>query len=265
MYHSCLFTFFNRLVTLLLMPKKTAKTSRSPKRSEQYALRVTIAIFTALVVMLGATVYFNVKAKPFCANAISCISDLSGQKEEATEGIFLGKKVAIPDEPNTPTFAIAQMKNVLGTTTSDNKHIYVDLTNQKLYAYDGNNLAFSYLVSTGKWNKTPTGDFRIWIWLRYTRMAGGDKAKGTYYNLPNVPYTMYYYNSVTPKTWGYSIHGAYWHNNFGHPMSHGCVNMKPEEAGQIFYWSNPDVKNVAYATAEQPGPLITVYGTTPNE
>ena len=95
---------------------------------------------------------------------------------------------------------------------------------------EGDATVNSFLVSTGKWYPTPTGEWRIWTKLRYTRMKGGSKALGTYYDLPNVPYTMYYNQ-------GYGIHGAYWHNNFGHPMSHGCVNMRPVEAGIVFSWA----------------------------
>jgi lipoprotein-anchoring transpeptidase ErfK/SrfK len=150
---------------------------------------------------------------------------------------------------------------VLGDTTAP-KHIYVDLTNQKLYAYEGDKVVMSFMVSTGKWNHTPTGDFKIWIKLRYTRMTGGSGAD--YYNLPNVPYTMFYYNDQVPKGDGYSIHGAYWHNNFGHPMSHGCVNMRPADAGLLYAWANPPTTgNVTYATDKNPGTVITVYGETP--
>lgn len=177
----------------------------------------------------------------------------------------MGKKVIAQDVPDTPSFAISQARAVLGDTTAE-KHIYVDLTSQRLLAYEGNKVIYDFKVSTGKWNPTPTGDFRIWVWLRHTRMSGGN-SPSTYYNLPNVPYTMFYYNSVTPKAWGYSLHGAYWHDNFGHPMSHGCVNMRIEEAGKIFYWSNPNATGrwTTYATADYPGPIITVYGVTPKE
>lgn len=246
------------------MRRVAARSSRRGKKQDSRVLHITIAVFATLLFVLGGTIYLKVQENGFCANSISCINDLSGKKEQATEGIFLGKTVKIPNQPDTPAYAISQMKNVLGTNTADTKQIFVDLTNQKMYAYEGSNLAYSFPVSTGKWNKTPTGEFRMWVWLRYTRMAGGSKAKGTYYNLPNVPYTMYYSNDVTPKNWGYSIHGAYWHNNFGQPMSHGCINMRPEDAAQIFYWSSPNGNNVAYPTEDYKGPLITVYGTTPS-
>lgn len=173
------------------------------------------------------------------------------------------KKVTAPNLPDKPQMAIDTMKNVLGASTGDNKHIYVDLTSQHLYAYDGNTLVYSFPVSTGKWHPTPTGDFRIWIWLRYTRMTGGDPAKGTYYDLPNVPYVMYFSNAQVPKYDGYSLHGAYWHNNFGHPMSHGCVNLPVPASQQIYYWTNPLAGAVSYPTADNPGTLITIYGTPP--
>ncbi len=244
--------------------KATAKRAQDEHKRKDHLIITFFSIGTFLL-FIGLSLFLQKTSQAFCANSISCIRDLTGAREEATEGVFMSKRVAVADMPNTPSFAINQAKNVLGDSTSNNKHIYIDLTNQILYAYEGNNLTYKFLVSTGKWNPTPTGDFRIWIWLRYTRMSGGNSALGTYYNLPNVPYTMYYWNSSTPKTWGYSLHGAYWHNNFGHPMSHGCVNMQIEEAGKIFYWSNPSAGNRTYATSDIQGPLITVYGVTPRE
>jgi hypothetical protein len=219
-------------------------------------LRIAMFIFSAIILAIGFTVFLKVKTQPFCANSISCIKDLSGKKSEDNTGISMGGKVTAPmNLPDTPEFALnKQYQSVLGDATGGNKHIYVDLTNQRLYAFDGNKVIYNFIVSTGKWNPTPTGEFHIWIWLRYTRMTGGSQAKGDYYDLPNVPYTMYFYNDSTPKAWGYSLHGAYWHNNFGHPMSHGCVNMKIEDAQQIYYW-----------TAQTPDVPITVYGTTPQE
>jgi len=132
----------------------------------------------------------------------------------------------IKSQPSGQTAVLGQTANV-----DDNKWIEVDLSEQRLYMKEGGQTVNSFLVSTGKWSPTPTGEWRIWTKLRYTRMKGGSKALGTFYDLPNVPYTMYYYK-------GYGIHGAYWHNNFGQPMSHGCVNMRPEEAGVVFNWAS---------------------------
>ena len=156
---------------------------------------------------------------------------------------------------------------VLGESNSK-KRIEVDLTNQRLYAYEGDNKVYDFLVSTGKWGATPTGTFKIWIKLRYTLMSGGSQALGTYYYLPNVPYTMFFYNNETPKSLGFGIHGTYWHSNFGHPMSHGCINMKTEDVAQIYYWANPELKNnknSVIASKDNPGTQITIYGEAPYE
>ncbi len=118
------------------------------------------------------------------------------------------------------------------------KRIEVDLTNQKLYAYENNNLVFEYTISSGTWNRTPTGTFTVWAKIRSQKMSGGSKELGTYYYLPNVPYILFYYNDKVAKKVGYSIHGAYWHNNFGTPMSHGCINMRISEAGQIYSFAD---------------------------
>jgi len=146
----------------------------------------------------------------------------NGEFENQKRAVFLNKNVDFSD-----TVA----SNVLGQTTSGaEKWIEIDLSEQRLYMKEGTNSVGNFLISSGKWAPTPVGEWRIWTKLRYTRMKGGSKALGTFYDLPNVPYTMYYYK-------GYGIHGAYWHNNFGQPMSHGCVNMRPEEAGVVFNWA----------------------------
>ena len=69
-------------------------------------------------------------------------------------------------------------------------------------------------------------------------MKGGSAALHTYYDLPNVPYTMFFYNDQVPMMRGYGIHGTYWHSNFGTPMSHGCINMPTPEAQWAYYWSD---------------------------
>ncbi len=153
---------------------------------------------------------------------------------------------------------------ILGETNVA-KRIEVDLSNQRLYAFEGENKIFDFAVSTGKWNKTPQGVFRIWIKLKYTLMKGGSEALGTNYYLPNVPYTMFFYNEKVPKTEGYGIHGAYWHNNFGRPMSHGCINMREDDVKQIYYWANPELKGQQgiKASSDNPGTEVIIYGETP--
>lgn len=164
---------------------------------------------------------------------VDFIKSQTGQFENTSEAVWLNKSI-------TYNSLLADAK-VLGEQSplDDNKWIEINLSEQRLYMKEGTNTVASFLVSTGKWAPTPTGEWRIWTKLRYTRMSGGSQALGTYYNLPNVPYTMYYYQ-------GYGIHGAYWHNNFGQRMSHGCVNMRPEEAGIVFNWAEVGTRVVVH-------------------
>jgi len=103
--------------------------------------------------------------------------------------------------------------------------IDVDLSEQRLTAYDASTPVRSTLVSTGLPDTpTPVGLFRIWIKLRYDDMAGAD------YYIEDVPYVMYFHE-------GYGLHGVTWHGNFGRPMSHGCVNLPTSEAEWLFHWA----------------------------
>jgi len=78
---------------------------------------------------------------------------------------------------------------------------------------------------------------------------------------------MFFSNDEVPSWRGFGIHGTYWHDNFGHPMSHGCINMKTEEVEQIYYWANPELgeKQSIHASANNPGTKIIIYGEAPNE
>ena len=197
--------------------------------------------------LLATAVYLNLLAwnARSCANASTCIKNLAEDYEPGARGTFEGRMVnAPPIAMNTP-YANAQ---VLGEV--EDKRIEVDLTNQRLYAVENGTRVFEFPVSTGKWWPTPTGEFKTWIKLRSTRMSGGNWAAGTYYNLPNVPHTMYFYNSQYPKWRGFGLHGAYWHNNFGQPMSHGCVNIGLPDAEKLFNWAPLGV-------------TVSIYGVTP--
>jgi lipoprotein-anchoring transpeptidase ErfK/SrfK len=107
--------------------------------------------------------------------------------------------------------------------------IDVNLTQQRLVAYEGDTPVFDTLVSSGTWNHpTVTGQFRVW--LRFTSQTMDGRRLGYNYYLENVPYVMYFYQD-------YALHGTFWHNNFGTPMSHGCVNLPTPAAEWIFNWS----------------------------
>ena len=114
------------------------------------------------------------------------------------------------------------------------KWIEVNLSDQKLYAWIGDQLVDEFMISTGV-GAYPTveGVFRMWMRTPTQTMSGGDRASGTYYNLPNVQWVQYFYSE-------YALHGTYWHNNFGTPMSHGCVNLSIEDAEWLYNWSFPE-------------------------
>lgn len=105
------------------------------------------------------------------------------------------------------------------------KWIEVDLSRQRLYAHEGQETVLAAEVSTGtRYYPTLTGRFDIYAKYRSTPMSGPG------YYLPGVPWTMYFYQ-------GYAIHGAYWHNSFGQPMSHSCVNMRVNQAKWLYAWA----------------------------
>jgi len=179
----------------------------------------------------------------------------------SSSAIFNNSPVPLPSQIAFET----PIRRVLGETQGE-KRIYVDLTNQRVYAYQGDTLVHNFLVSTGKWGRTPTGTFRIWGKNRYAKMSGGSKALHTYYYLPNVPYIMWFSNDQVAASRGFSLHGTYWHDNFGRPMSHGCVNMKTEEAGILYNWTDPlpqSSNTSPRATTDNPGTLVVIYGKTP--
>ena len=243
------------------MKKKLVKKSRRKTSlfNKRYFSILIISIISLFLIFIGLTQ--DQKNNNVCANSISCTKDLSGKYDkDSTQGVFMGRDVKAPFEL---VDAFLPQKT-LGSTTGQ-KRIEINLSTQQLFAYEGNDLVYNFPVSTGKWYETPTGTFYTWIKLRYTRMTGGSKELRTYYNLPNVPYTMYFYNSEIPQWRGFGIHGAYWHNNFGHPMSHGCVNMRIEDAGKLYDWADPPTKaHTTYANQDSPGTMIVIYGKTPN-
>ena len=189
------------------------------------------------------------------------------QPLDQTEAVF-HKKNSVP-----PTLAsLEQKRGVLGLTTgasAEEKRIEVDLTHQKVYAFEGNTKAYEFIISSGKWGRTPTGEFRIWTKVKSQLMKGGDPALGTYYYLPNVPWVMFFYNDQITKMRGFSFHGTYWHDNFGVPMSHGCINMRSSEAKLLYDWATPTVTNESAwstaATAENAGTRVIIYGEAPTE
>jgi len=221
--------------------------------------KILLISFLSLVLVFVFYIYSNSK-KLSCANSISCISNLSVQVEEEAQGYFLGSVIDVPainlalDIPRTVVLGEETGKTV---SDQEEKRIYIDLSEQKLYTFENEKKIYETLISSGLWGRTPTGEFKIWIKIRSTKMSGGTGKD--YYYLPNVPYVMYFYNEKVAKAIGYGIHGAYWHDNFGEEMSHGCINMKPSEAKIVYDWASPTtVKSTTYASKEDPGTNISI-------
>jgi lipoprotein-anchoring transpeptidase ErfK/SrfK len=186
-----------------------------------------VSVFLSLAIV---TVGFFLEDKFDCANSATCKSDLAVRVDNDIDGFFQGHKVV----PPKVDLAMSSSKSpVLGVRVSNGeKHIYVDLSTQTVYAYEGNAQIMKFVISSGKWGRTPVGNFNVWQKLPVTRMAGGEGADA--YDLPNIQWVMYFHND-------FGFHTAYWHDNFGHPMSHGCVNMRLIDAKQLYDWADGPV------------------------
>ena len=138
---------------------------------------------------------------------------------------------------------------------TNERWIRVDLSEQTVIAYEGNTPVRGFIVSSGL-PRTPTvtGTFHIQVKVRSQNMTGGNRAAGNYYNLDNVEWVQYFYED-------YSFHGTYWHNDFGTPKSHGCLNMTITDAKWLFDWAGPawDGHTQWYgSTPDDPGTLVII-------
>jgi lipoprotein-anchoring transpeptidase ErfK/SrfK len=141
-------------------------------------------------------------------------------------------------EPSKQTDKLAQaMKELM---ISEKKWIEIRLGSQRLIAWEGDKPVYAVIVSTGKpGHETPVGTFAIQTKHEIARMQGDD------YDVPDVPNTMYYSGS-------YAIHGAYWHHNFGTPVSHGCTNVAPNHAKWLFNWASVGTPIVVHSGTTAP-------------
>jgi lipoprotein-anchoring transpeptidase ErfK/SrfK len=110
--------------------------------------------------------------------------------------------------------------------------VHVDLSSQTLVAYEGDRAVFATLVSSGREGfETPTGTIRIQS--KHVSATMDDTASATEaYSIEDVPWTMYFEGS-------FALHAALWHDQFGRPRSHGCVNLAPADARWLFQWTGP--------------------------
>jgi lipoprotein-anchoring transpeptidase ErfK/SrfK len=142
---------------------------------------------------------------------------------------------ATPTPTDTPTPTLTPTQRPAASWTystnpaelaNEGRWIDVDLGRQMVTAFEGETAVQSFVVSTGTArHPTVTGQFRVYIKLRATPMAGPG------YYLPGVPWVMYFFR-------GYGLHGTYWHSNFGTPMSHGCVNLTIPDAEWLYNFAS---------------------------
>ncbi|MBM3180373.1 MAG: L,D-transpeptidase [Chloroflexi bacterium] len=158
-------------------------------------------------------------------------------------------------------FSPEEMDPITPDVPHEQKKIEVNLSSQALFAYEYGNLVFQTKISsgvpgdptggTGIKTTTPDGKFFILekdpakhMGYSYfsSETTGNFLADIDNYVLPGVPWTSFF------TTLGHAFHGTYWHENFGTPMSHGCINMRSEDANWLFRWARPIHTNDAVAT-----------------
>ncbi|MDQ6604078.1 MAG: L,D-transpeptidase [Chloroflexota bacterium] len=126
----------------------------------------------------------------------------------------------------------APIRDIQGVTPHQGHWALVNLAQQHLWAYDGNTLVQDLDVSTGVLgHATPTGSYTVQQRFLSQEMIGPG------YDLPNVPYVQYFGNDSLSWQEGYSLHGTYWHHNWGRVMSHGCVNLPTDFAAWMWDWA----------------------------
>lgn len=170
----------------------------------------------------------------------------TGEATEAPTDIPTESSTVIPSDTESPGVVAMEILDDIPTSEytaptpgislgDGERWIDVDLTNQMVYAYEGDAIVNSFLVSTGTWlTPTVTGRHKIYVKVRVQDMRGPG------YHLRDVPYVMFFQGD-------YGLHGTYWHNNFGTPMSRGCVNLTIDDAAWLFNWASVGtVVNVHY-------------------
>lgn len=148
---------------------------------------------------------------------------------KAANGLADASVVRVGQRIGIPAGAAAGAPNAEGR-----RWIEIDLTDQTLTAWQGDVPVLYADISSGKLGTpTVTGSYRITSKFESQTMIGED------YTLPDVPWVMYFHGS-------YAIHGAYWHNAFGVPTSHGCINMRVDEARALYAWAERGTEVVVH-------------------
>jgi signal peptidase I len=183
-----------------------------------------------------------------------------------------GKKKVVEDRNYYETIDGWWTRDVDGTMTrpgpppadlaSGEKWIDVNLSTQTLVAFEGDKAVYATLISSGrhddkdasKDHRTQMGSFRIRE-KHISATMDDDSASDGPYSIEDVPWIMYFNKS-------YALHGAFWHSAFGHERSHGCVNLNPHDAKEIFTWAGPALPTGWHgvrATDNNPGTRVIVH------
>lgn len=157
-----------------------------------------------------------------------------------------------------PTLSIPPVEITPAKIAAQERWVDVDTQSQTMVAYQGAKPVYVTLVSTGKdkpTHRTPTGTFRVWVKLADSDMDDLERDDiMVNYSIEAVPWVQYFEGSN-------GFHAAFWHNDFGHKKSHGCVNLAPLDAQWLFRFTGPDLPPGWYAilpTPEDRGTLVRV-------
>jgi hypothetical protein len=170
---------------------------------------------------------------------------------ETDEGWWLKAVDATRTDPGPPPEGLGEHE----------KWIDVNQKRETLVAFEGTTPVFATIVSSGRnEHETPVGSFRIREKHIAATMDGdADTAADGPYSIEDVPYIEYFNG-------GYALHGAFWHAEFGHVKSHGCVNLAPWDAKNLFGWTDPQLPegwHAVVATKDHPGTRVVVHDRGP--
>jgi lipoprotein-anchoring transpeptidase ErfK/SrfK len=191
---------------------------------------------------------------------------VSWREEKASPG---GTMVRISEDGTPPAWMrakdlvrqkIAPPPDEIGGAAASERWIDVELATQSLVAYEGTRPVYATLVSSGRGpvgsdTITPPGVHRIWVKLLSTSMGNlQNEDADEHYLIEEVPYVQFFDKAV-------ALHGAFWHNDFGHVHSHGCVNLAPVDAEWLFGFTSPHLPagwSAALPAPVEKGTLVRV-------
>ncbi len=190
------------MTTTTDFPNPPPKSPTYPRADRRCLLRTSIAIAAAIVGLPALNL---------------------GQMTPSSSEAIAAPMNAVESPPRVAQWIENEM---YALRQSQRRWIEIDLTGQRLIAWEGDRQVYAVFVSTGTYaTPTPTGVYEIYVKYPEAPMSGPG------YHIPDVPYVMYYDGN-------YGIHGAYWHNNFGTPMSRGCTNVALDHAAWLYSWAS---------------------------